>query len=100
MTGGIMVYPQTLTSSSFLIVVFSIAFLCLITWLALRSGHGYSVSDTEAHAIDYGNVIKEGHGGLTIFLGLSFALLVSWSIFYLVTHWSEFARLFALWRLG
>lgn len=100
MTGGIKVYPESLTSTSFLIVVCSIVFLAIAMWLILRSGHNYTVHDTESHAVDYGNVIKEGHGGITIFLGLSFTLLFVWAIFYLVTHWSEFTRLFSLWRIG
>jgi hypothetical protein len=65
------------------------AFVILVI-LAMRSGHGYSVEDTEAHATDYAGVIKEGHGGLTAFLWVFTIGIVGWSIGYLVTHWSEF----------
>jgi hypothetical protein len=66
-----------------------------VVWLALRGGHGYSVHDTQAHSIDYGNVIREGHGGMTAFLWLSFVSLFTWTGFYLGQHWYEFARLLA-----
>ena len=64
-------------------------------YLILRSGHNYSVHDTESHAADYGNVIKEGHGGLTAFLWLSYAAMFIWTVIYLVQHWSEFEVIFS-----
>jgi len=62
--------------------------------LALRSGHDYSVHDTEAHATDYGGVIREGHGGMTGFLWVTFLAIEAWTILYLVEHWFEFSVLF------
>jgi hypothetical protein len=66
----------------------------IVTWLILRSGHGYSVHDTEAHSTNYADVIKEGHGGLTLFLWVSFIAIFIWSIVYLVQHASEFLEIF------
>ena len=63
----------------------------ILTWLILRSGHGYSIHDTEAHSVNYANVIKEGHGGLTLFLWISFITILIWTIVYLVQHASEFS---------
>lgn len=63
----------------------------IIIWLVLRSGKNYSVNDTEAHSTSYADVIKEGHGGLTVFLWVSFAAILVWTIVYLVQHWSEFS---------
>ena len=80
----------------FYIVVATAVSFVIVTWLILRSGHGYSVHDTEAHATNYADTIKEGHGGLTLFLWLSFIAIVGWSVFYLVQHWSEFSVIFSL----
>lgn len=83
-----------MTSFAFLIVITMIASFIILVLLALRSGHGYSVEDTEAHATDYAGVIKEGHGGITAFLWVSFAVILGWTIAYLIQHWSEFSVLF------
>ena len=63
--------------------------------LIVMSGRGYSVHDTEAHAIDYGRVIKEGHGGLTAFLWVGYVLTLIWTIAYFALHWVEFDIMFA-----
>jgi hypothetical protein len=52
------------------------------------------VHDTEAHAVNYADEIKEGHGGLTLFLWLSFLSIIVWTIVYLVQHASEFSVIF------
>ncbi len=68
--------------------------------LILRSGRGYSIEDTETHASDYAGVIKEGHGGMTAFLWLSFVAMFIWGIVYFVTHWHEFQILVRIFRSG
>ena len=74
----------------------TIIFAFLVTLvLILRSGHGYSVHDTEAHAMDYAGVIKEGHGGMTAFLWVFYIFMFIWTIVYFVQHASEFAIIFA-----
>ena len=79
----------------FYIVIAVAVSVVILTWLALRSGHGYSVHDTEAHATNYADSIKEGHGGLTLFLGLSFLAIIIWTIVYLVQHAGEFSVIFS-----
>jgi hypothetical protein len=84
--------------AQFALVVGIAVSVVILTWLVLRSGHGYSVSDTEAHASDYAGEIKEGHGGLTLFLWLSFASIIVWTVVYLVQHAAEFNVIFTLAR--
>jgi hypothetical protein len=69
------------------------AFVVLI-YLALRSGHGYSVHDTEAHATEYAETIKEGHGRMTAFLWVCYIAILVWTIVYLFEHSSEFSIFF------
>jgi hypothetical protein len=76
--------------SMFYLVVATAIIFVIITWLALRSGHGYSVHDTEAHSTNYADTIKEGHGGLTLLLWVCFITLFIWTVVYMVQHWSEF----------
>ena len=79
-----------------LTVVLVSMFLTLMTiWLFLKSGGGYSVHDTEAHSTDYGGVIKEGHGGMTVFLWIFFAFMFIWTVVYFVQHAAEFNIWFA-----
>ena len=77
----------------YLVIGVAVAFVITI-WLTLRSGHGYSVHDTEAHSTNYADVIKEGHGGLTLLLWAGFAVIFIWTIIYLVQHAGEFAVIF------
>lgn len=63
----------------------------VIVFILFISGSKYSVHDAEAHATDYGGTIKEGHGGITLFLWLLFIGMLVWTIVYFVMHWSEFA---------
>ncbi len=79
----------------FYIVVGTAVAFVIVMWLMLRSGHGYSVHDAEAHSTNFADTIKEGHGGLTLFLWVSFITIFVWTIFYLVEHWSEFSVIFS-----
>jgi hypothetical protein len=76
-----------------LVIIVSVAVVVII-WLALRSGSGYSVHDTEAHAVKFADEIKEGHGGMTLFLWLSFLAIIIWVVIYLVQHAGEFSVIF------
>ena len=80
----------------FYLVITVAVSVVILTWLILRSGHGYSVHDTEAHATSYADDIKEGHGGMTLFLWLSFLAILIWTIVYLVQHSSEFSVIFSV----
>ena len=79
-----------MTSVAFLIVVTMVPSFVLLVALALRSGHDYSVEDTESHATEYADIIKEGHGGMTAFLWVSFLSILGWTIAYLIQHRHEF----------
>jgi hypothetical protein len=93
MAGG---WPSSRVPSVFFWLTIAIILATgIFTWLWLRGGHNYSVNDTEAHASDYGHVIKEGHGGLTAFLWISYAVIFIWTIVYLAQHWSEFGVIFS-----
>jgi hypothetical protein len=78
----------------FWIAVGSVFTFVLLLLLLIR-GSGYSVADTEAHAADYAGVIREGHGGITIFLWVLFISLFIWTIVYFAMHWHEFAIIWA-----
>ena len=80
--------------NTFWLVIIIAVSVVIITWLILRSGNNYSVQDTEAHATDYANQIREGHGGMTLFLWVSFISIIIWAIIYLVQHASEFSVIF------
>ncbi len=86
----------TYTSYSFIMVLVTVPSFVVLAWLWLRGGHKYSVHDTEAHAEEYAGTIKEGHGGMTGFLWVTFIAIAAWSIFYLVKHWSEFSTFFSI----
>ena len=70
--------------------------LCVFIWLFVMGNRNYTVDDTESHAEQFGGVIKEGHGGMTVFLWISFALILGWAVYYLVVNWSQFAVILAL----
>jgi hypothetical protein len=80
--------------TTFYLVIAVAVSVVLLIWLMLRSGNGYSVHDTEAHAVNYADEIKEGHGGMTLFLWLSFLAIIIWSVIYLVQNASQFSAIF------
>jgi hypothetical protein len=65
----------------------------IITWI--KSGSGYSVEDTEAHATRFGGTIREGHGGMTFFLSALLIFLFVWTIVYFIQNAVEFSIWFA-----
>ena len=77
----------------FVIVTGGAVAYAVLAWLAYIGGRRYSVGDSEAHASDYANIIKEGHGGVTALLWVTFAAVIAWTIFYLVDHASEFTAI-------
>ena len=77
-----------------IIVVGSAVGFVILTSLALVGGSTYSVEDTAADPVNYAGIIDEGHGGMTLFLWLTFGLIVVWSIYYLVGHWHEVSGMF------
>ena len=81
-------------SMAWTVLATSIAWV-ITTALIMWSGHNYSVHDTQAHSIDFGRVIREGHGGITVFLWIWYALTIVWTVAYFALHASEFAVLFA-----
>ncbi|APV44422.1 hypothetical protein Dform_01087 [Dehalogenimonas formicexedens] len=77
-------------------VVLTAMFLTVISvYMLMRSGSGYTVEDTQAHANIYGGVIYEGHGGMTVFLWTFFVFMIIWSIVYFFQHAAEFNIWFA-----
>ncbi len=72
-------------------IILAAAFLI---YLAVRAGKDYSVEDTEAHAEEFGGVVKEGHGPVPAFAAVGMGALIIWSIVYLIMHWSEYAVAF------
>jgi hypothetical protein len=82
--------------TSFWVFVAAVAFSVLFLWLFVRGKKNYSVDDAESHAEEYANVIKEGHGGMTAFLWVSFSLLFLWTVYYFAVNWSQFYVIAAL----
>lgn len=76
-------------------LVLAVIFAAVISiWMILRSGKGYLVQDTEAHATNYADEIKEGHGRMTLFLWISFITILIWTVIYFIQHAGEFAVIF------
>ena len=79
----------------FWLTVLIVISFAVAMYFMFRSGQSYTVHDTQSHAVDYGNVIKEGHGGLTAFLWISYGGIIVWTMIYLIQHWSEFGVIFS-----
>ena len=82
------------------VVTFWLTLLCVFGFvismaLLLKSGHGYSARDADAHAVDFPDGLKEGHGGMPAFLSVFFAILIIWAAIYFIQHAGEFAIIFA-----
>ena len=82
--------------SAFWIFLVTTALTVVYIWLFARGNKKYSVEDAESHAEDYANVIKEGHGGMTIFLWVSFAMILVWTVYYFIVNGYQFKVLLAV----
>ena len=79
---------------AFWIAAASLVFSVVMLWL-LVAGNGRSrAGDPEAHAEGFAGVVREGHGGMTAFLWVSFALLILWTVYYFVAHAQQFLVIF------
>ncbi len=38
----------------------------------------------------FANVVKEGHGGMTAFLWVSFGAILAWQSITIIVNWSQF----------
>ncbi len=75
-------------------VLLIMGIVSLLTYLAVRAGHGYSVEDTQAHAETFGGVVQEGHGGTPAITLVVISTIIIWAIIYLIMHWRQFAVVF------
>jgi hypothetical protein len=71
-------------------IIFILAFVVAV-YLSMSSGSRYSMRDAASHASDYAGVIKEAHGPITVFLYVSYVVILLWTFIYLSQHWHEFA---------
>ena len=78
---------------AFAIVAGSAVAFAVLVYIAFMSGRHYSVEDTESHASDYANTIKEGHGPVTILLWIAYGSILAWTIYYFIAHASEFTAI-------
>lgn len=81
-------------TDSFWIVIATIIISIFLLWLFIIGGDKYTVKDTEAHSEEYGELIKEGHGGMTMFLWVCFTAIFIWTIYYFAINWRQFLVLF------
>jgi hypothetical protein len=79
---------------AFWIALASLVFSVLMLWLIVVGNGRARAGDSEAHAEGFAGVVREGHGGMTVFLWVSFALLVLWTVYYFVAHAQQFLVIF------
>ncbi|MHB1391346.1 MAG: hypothetical protein ACYCXF_09005 [Thermoleophilia bacterium] len=76
--------------SNLVLVLIIIAASCVAIFLALMSGRIYKHRDADSHAGEYAGIIREGHGPLTVFLYVAYAVILLWCLAYVIQHRSEF----------
>ena len=82
-------YSMYIRQFTWLTLIVIAAFL-LLTWVILWDDKRYTLEDANAHAEEFGGVIAEAHGPVTLFIWISYAFLIIWSLVYLWVHWMEF----------
>jgi hypothetical protein len=70
--------------------------IVLAIWLFALGKKNYTVQDAETQAEEFGNVIKESYGGMTIFLWVWFVFSLGWAIYYYIINWPQFYVITAL----
>ncbi len=82
-------------NSGWLAVSWAVALAASIA-LALRSGDAYSAHDAEEHATEYGGVIREAHGPITVFLWVCYAGAAVFTVVYSALHWADIAEMISM----
>jgi heme/copper-type cytochrome/quinol oxidase subunit 2 len=80
--------------NSLWLVLITIMLSVFFLWLFIIGGSKYSMEDAESHAEHYANIIKEGHGTMTSFLWVSYAVLLIWMIYYFNLNLHQFLVIF------
>jgi hypothetical protein len=79
---------------AFWIALASLTFAVVMLWLIVVGNGRLSAEGLEAHSEGFAGVIREGHGGMTVFLWVSFALLILWTVYYFAAHAQQFLVIF------
>ncbi|MDK2825306.1 hypothetical protein SAMN04488589_2594 [Methanolobus vulcani] len=82
-------YVNSLAWLTVLIVLSSLIFV----WLSAKNKDHYSLEDANSHAEEFGGVIAESHGPITIFLYVVYIILFVWTVAYFMAHWAEFGSI-------
>jgi hypothetical protein len=84
---------SNINTVDFYLTLLIIAVVVALIVLLLRTGK--SVRQTQLHAEEFAGEVKEGHGGMPLFLWVLFFFILVWSIIYFVRHASEFGIIFS-----
>ena len=76
------------------IALASLTFSVVMLWLIVVGNGRPRAERAEAHAEEFAGVVREGHGGMTMFLWVSFTLLILWTVYYFVVHAQQFLVIF------
>ncbi len=82
--------------TSFWIFIISLAAISVFIWLFVKGNKRYDVDDAESHSEEFAELVKEGHGQMTLFLWVSFSIIFAWTVYYFVVNWSQFYVISAL----
>jgi hypothetical protein len=63
----------------------------ILMYLMVRSSDEFTVEETEKNADEFAGIIKDSHGPVTTWLWVAYAVIIIWTIAYLIQHGSEFA---------
>jgi preprotein translocase subunit SecG len=86
---------SNINTIDFYLTLLIVAVVVVLIVLLMRSGKGLSVQETQSHAEEFAGEVKEGHGGIPLFLWVLFIFFFVWTIFYFITHASEFGIIFS-----
>lgn len=66
----------------------------LLMYLMVKSSDEFTIEETEKNSDDFAGVIKDSHGPIPTWLGVSYCALVIWALAYLIQHISEFLNFY------
>jgi hypothetical protein len=87
---------SNLNTFDFYLTLSLIAAFIILLVMFIRAKPGYSEKDAQTHSINFAGGIREGNGGITVFLWVVISLIIVWTIIYFILHFREFGLIFSL----
>jgi len=86
---------SNINTFDFYLTLLLVAVFIVLLVLYLRGDDKYAEKESQNRYSSFAGTIREGHGGMTLFLWVVFSVILVWTVIYFILHAGEFALFFS-----